>query len=112
MEAAMKVFPHARGMPPYERYDLQRQILNSSRAVPALLAEAWARRSYVGAFQEKLSQAFAESNETEVWLAIMNDCGYLSDADCTDLTTRYVHIGGMLARMMRMGPSFKPPSRD
>ncbi len=112
MSGATRIFPHARALPKFERYELQSQILSSSRAVPALLAEAWARRRYRRAFQEKLSQALAEATETEVWLAIMKNCGYLAEDECEALTEVYRHICAMIMTMIIKADRFTPPSPE
>jgi four helix bundle protein len=41
------------------------------------LAEAWRKRRYEAAFIAKLSDAEAESAETQAWLEFAVKCGYL-----------------------------------
>ncbi len=112
MNGAMRIFPLACGLPKLERYQLQSQILSSSRAVPALLAEAWARKRYRRAFREKLSQALAEATETEVWLAIMHGCGYLPDDEWEELSDVYRHICAMITTMIIQADRFTPPTPE
>ena len=50
LEEAKKIFTLTKSFPSEEKYSLTDQIRRSSRAVNAILAEAWARRRYVAAF--------------------------------------------------------------
>ena len=67
-EAAQKIFELSREFPAEERYSLTDQIRRSSRAVKAMIAEAWGRRRYKAVFVNKLDEALGEANETESWL--------------------------------------------
>src|SRR5438034_3068765 len=93
-EAALQVFAASKEFPREERFALTDQIRRSSRAVKAMLAEAWARRRYKAAFINKIDEALGEANETQSWL----DAQYLSAANFKDLNERYQAIGGMLSR--------------
>jgi four helix bundle protein len=53
-EAALRVFATTKSFPPEERCALTDQIRRSSRAVKAMIAEAWARRRYKAAFINKM----------------------------------------------------------
>jgi four helix bundle protein len=64
-EAARRVFVISKTFPPEERYSLTDQIRKSSRAVKAMIAEAWARRCYKAAFINKIDEAIDEANETQ-----------------------------------------------
>lgn len=113
-EAAKRVFVVSGHFPHGERYSLTDQIRKSSRAVMAMLAEAWARRRYKAAFINKIDEALGEANETQAWLDSAFDSGYLSSADFTELDDRYQGIGGMLSRMIDCADSFckNAPSTD
>ena len=54
-EASMRIFELSKTFPPEERYALTDQVRRSSRAVCAILAEAWRKRRYPAAFVNKLS---------------------------------------------------------
>jgi four helix bundle protein len=100
------IFKLTRQFPKEETYSLTDQIRRSSRAVCALLAEAWARRPYEAAFVNKLNQALAEAMETQSWLDAALDCGYI-DADAHDkLDTEWDRIGGKLNRMIQQADRF------
>src|SRR5712691_12127620 len=105
-EAAFHVFAATKTFPREERYALTDQIRRSSRAVKAMLAEAWARRRYKAAFINKIDEALGEANETQSWLDDAFDSGYLSQSDFKDLDDRYQAIGGMLSRMIDRADDF------
>jgi four helix bundle protein len=76
-DVAMQIFEASKSFPKEEQYSLTDQIRRSSRSVCANLAEAWRKRRYEAAFVAKLSDAEAESAETQVWLEFAVKCGYL-----------------------------------
>jgi four helix bundle protein len=92
------VFQLTRSFPNEERYSLTDQIRRSSRAVGAMIAEAWARRRYQAAFVNKLNEALGEAMETQAWLDHALDCGYITQQQFDDLDQRAQHIGAMLNR--------------
>jgi four helix bundle protein len=105
-EAARRIFCASKDFPREERYALTDQIRRSSRAVKAMLAEAWARRRYKAAFINKIDEALGEANETQSWLDDALDGEYLSSADFEELDNRYQAIGGMLSRMIDRADDF------
>ena len=52
-EQAEKIFVLSKSFPKEERFSLTDQVRRSSRAVTAMIAEAWARRRYPAAFINK-----------------------------------------------------------
>jgi four helix bundle protein len=104
--AAKRVFAVSGHFPREERYALTDQIRRSSRAVKAMLAEAWARRRYKAAFINKIDEALGETNETQSWLDDAFDSQYLSSSDFKELDDRYQAIGGMLSRMIDRADDF------
>jgi four helix bundle protein len=105
-EAAGRVFALSAHFPRDERYALTDQIRRSSRAMKAMLAEAWARRRYKAAFINKIDEALGEANETQSWLDDALDATYLSASDFEELDGRYQAIGGMLSRMIDRAGDF------
>src|SRR3954463_6228406 len=99
-EAARLVFSASKTFPREERYALIDQIRRSSRAVKAMIAEAWARRRYKAAFINKIDEALGEANETQSWLDDALDDEYLSREDFGELDGCYQAVGGMLSRMI------------
>jgi len=111
-EAALRVFTVTKMFPTEERYALVDQIRRSSRAVKAMIAEAWARRRYKAAFVNKIDEALGEANETQSWLDDALDDEYLSKENFQELDARYQAIGGMLSRMIDRADDFcKHPLR-
>ncbi len=100
MQAAMKIFEVTKSFPKEERYSLIDQIRRSSRSVCANIAEAWRKRRYPNAFVSKLSDADAESAETQVWLEFAVKCGYLDRTVAMELETIYDNIMGKLVNML------------
>src|SRR6266849_11001518 len=105
-EAAKRLFVVSGHFPREERYALTDQIRRSSRAVKAMIAEAWARRRYKAAFINKIDEALGEANETQSWLDDARDDEYLSKEDFEELDDRYQAIGGMLSRMIDRADDF------
>ena len=105
-EAALRVFVVTKTFPAEERYALTDQIRKSSRAVKAMIAEAWARRRYKAAFINKIDEGIGEANETQSWLDDALDAGYLSKEEFQNLDDRYQAIGGMLSRMIDRADDF------
>jgi four helix bundle protein len=68
-EQAKTIFVLSRKFPLEEKYSLTDQIRRSSRAVSAMIAEAWARRRYPAAFINKIDEPLGEAMETQVgWI--------------------------------------------
>ena len=105
-EAALCIFAATKSFPREERYALTDQIRRSSRAVKAMIAEAWARRRYKAAFINKVDEALGEANETQSWLDDALDDEYVSQEHFTELDCRYQAIGGMLSRMIDRADDF------
>jgi four helix bundle protein len=105
-EAAQLIFARTANFPREERYALTDQIRRSSRAVKAMLAEAWARRRYKAAFINKIDEALGEANETQSWLDDAVDGEFLTQANFEELDRHYQAIGGMLSRMIDRADDF------
>jgi four helix bundle protein len=74
-----------------KEFILSKQIIRSGTAVGALVREAEFGQSKLD-FISKMSIALKEANETEYWLNLLKDSGYLSlenfesmDNDCLEL---------------------------
>jgi four helix bundle protein len=105
-ELAKRIFLATKSFPKEETYSLTDQVRRSSRAVNALIAEAWGRRRYVAAFVNKLNEALAEAMETQSWLDHALDCAYVSAALHRELDDGWQHVGAMLNRMMQRAETF------
>src|SRR5438094_10108192 len=105
-EAALQIFIVSKNFPREERFALIDQIRRGSRAVKAMIAEAWARRRYRGALINKIDEALGEANETQSWLDDALDDEYLSKETFEELDERYQAIGGMLSRIIDRADDF------
>ena len=105
-KAAQEIFRLSKGFPKEERYSLTDQVRRSSRAVTAMIAEAWGRRRYRAVFVNKLDEALGEANETQSWLAHSLRCEYIIAADFRSLDGEYQKIGGKLSRMIDRAEDF------
>jgi four helix bundle protein len=103
---AKKIFLITRRFPREEMYSLTDQVRRSSRAVAAMLGEAWARRRYMAAFINKTDEALAEATETQAWLDHALECDYISVAEHRELDKAWERIGGMLTRMIDKAETF------
>lgn len=104
--AAKTLFERSKAFPPEERYSLTDQLRRSSRAVNALVAEAWARRRYKAAFINKIDEALGEAHETQAWLDHALDCGYVDASEYTEVDQQWRGIGAMLSRMLDRADDF------
>jgi four helix bundle protein len=106
MRESAAIFGLSRGFPRDEVYSLTSQIRRSSRAVGAMVAEAWARRRYPLVFTNKLDEALGEATETQSWLDQALQCGYITNEQHMMLDKAWQHIGAMLNRMIERVDSF------
>jgi four helix bundle protein len=105
-QEAKVVFERSRSFPPEERYALTDQVRRSSRAVKAMIAEAWGRRRYPAVFANKIDEALGEANETQSWLDDCCDCGYISPTEFTQMDGAWQSIGAMLNKMIDRADDF------
>jgi len=104
---AMEIFHLSKSFPIEERYSLTDQIRRSSRGVPANIAEGYRKRRYEKMFVSKMADADEEAAETEVWLEMSLDCGYISNERHTELIKGYEEVGRMLGSMMAHPEKFQ-----
>lgn len=105
-EAARAIFEISKTFPRDERYSLTDQIRRSSRAVNAMIAEAWAKRRYEAAFVSKVNDALGEATETQAWLDHAVDSGYLTATQFKELDAKWQQIGAMLNKMTERAHDF------
>ncbi|HUR71300.1 MAG TPA: four helix bundle protein [Candidatus Limnocylindrales bacterium] len=105
-QQAKNVFLVSKRFPRDERYSMTDQIRRSSRAVNAMIAEAWARRMYRASFVNKIDEALGEAMETQAWLDHAFDCGYLNGEEHKGLDDIWQRIGAMLNRMIQRADDF------
>jgi len=105
-ETTHKIFELSRQFPAEERYSLTDQIRRSSRAVKAMIAEAWGRRRYKAVFVNKLDEALGEATETQSWLDDARDSKYLTDDEFNEVDSNCIVICRMLSRMIDRADDF------
>ena len=105
-DQAEKIFVVSKSFPKEERFSLTDQIRRSSRAVNALIAEAWARRRYPAASINKIDEAMGEAKETQAWLDHALDCDYLDRNQHRALDEMWQKVGAMLNRMIQRADGF------
>src|SRR5438067_13190003 len=91
-ETAQEIFGLSRDFPVEERYTLTDQIRRSSRAVKAMIAEAWGRRRYKAVFINKLDEALGEATETQSWVEDARDVQYLTEHEFNLLESKCIYI--------------------
>ncbi len=98
-------------LPEHEKYDLKDQLSRSSKAIPRLIAEGYAKRHQKLGFKKYLDDAMAESNETIVSLSQARDL-YLKHSTekqqkCDELINEYDIIGKQLYRLGEKWQTFR-----
>ena len=110
-EQARTIFQTSRSFPKDERFSMTDQIRRSSRAVNAMVAEAWARRRYSAAFSNKINEALGEAMETQAWLDHALDCEYIAPTRHAELDGKWQRIGAMLKGMIDKAEFFCTPAK-
>ena len=83
-------------LPESEKYDLKDQLSRSTKAIPRLIAEGFAKKHQKLGFQKYLDDAMAEANETQVGLEQVRDIFQIESELCTDLVKKYEIIAKQL----------------
>jgi len=96
----MEIFDITKSFPKEEKYSLTDQIRRSSRSVTSNISESWAKKRYIKAFVNKLSDSLGEEFETEVWLDYSLNCKYISALDHSNLVNGYSEVRKMLISMI------------
>lgn len=99
-------------LPEREKYDLVNQLSRSSKAIPRLIAEGYAKRHQKAGFQKYLDDAMAECNETIVSLEQCRDIFNLDSTLINELVAGYDKSGRQLYRLNESWHRFKNKPRD
>ncbi len=110
LRSAHQIFEATQEFPQEEKYALTDQVRRASRAVGAMIAEAWARRRYEKALVNKINEALGEAVETQAWLDHARMCAYLDQETYGELDAAWQSIGAMLNRMIQRAPDFCKPA--
>lgn len=94
IEQLVKTFPKN------EEFLMVDQVRRASRAIPALIAEGYAKRDSLRNFQKYLKDALGEANEMTPHLELANRFGYIKkDGYARELIERYDRLGKKLANL-------------
>jgi four helix bundle protein len=107
-----KIFLHTKFFPKDELHFLTGQIRHSSRSIGANITEAWANRRYETNFISRLTDADGEQMETQHWIEIASDCGYIDQDASLELVKSCAEIGRMLNGMIDKAEIFCGPSQN
>jgi four helix bundle protein len=92
------LFNIAPKLPSYEKFDLADQMRRASKAIPAMIAEGYAKKNQLKGFQKYLVDAMGEANEMIVHLSYAKD--YLpNNTIIAILIEEYNIIGKQLYRL-------------
>lgn len=101
---AKEVLPR---LPSSEKYDLLDQLSRSTKAVPRLIAEGYAKKHQKFGFQKYLDDAMAECNETMVGLEQARDLYQMNKEITNDLVDRYDKCARQLYNLSTAWNNFK-----
>jgi four helix bundle protein len=111
-KVAQTIFQLSKSFPKEESYSLTDQIRRASRSLGAQIAEAWGKRLYERHFVSKLTDADAEQLETQHWIDVAFDCGYLTQEQQMQTLGDLSEIGRMLHSMCAKAGQFCGPSSN
>lgn len=94
---AAMIFQLSLKFPPEEKYDATNQLRRCSRSVVTGIAEVWRWRFYPAKFVSKIIEIEGEAAETQSWLDMSLDCGYITQSEHDEL---YAHYEALLGRLV------------
>jgi four helix bundle protein len=100
-------------LPESERYDLKDQLSRSTKAIPRLIAEGYAKRHQRMGFQKYIDDAMAECNESIVGLEQCKDIygERMKGLSFIELVDSYDKIGRQLYKLAEAWSRFKKDGR-
>jgi four helix bundle protein len=105
-EVSKEIYILSKAFPVNERYSLTDQIRRSSRSIGAQIAESWGKRRYELHFISKLTDADSEQLETQHWIEISEECGYINAEKSQSLLQKCESIGKMIQSMINKSSDF------
>lgn len=93
IDELIKTFPKS------EQFLLVDQMKRASRAIPALIAEGYAKRETIQVFKKFLRDAIGEANEMINHLAFAKAKRFIESQKADDLIERYHVVGKKLTRL-------------
>lgn len=105
---ATKLLPK---LPESEKFDLKDQLSRSTKAVPRLIAEGYAKKHQKFGFQKYIDDAMAEANETIVGLEHIKDIYGIEIELCNELIEIYDKTARQLYKLGQAWNNFKKNDR-
>jgi four helix bundle protein len=105
-EVAREIFLMTKQFPPEEKFSLSDQIRRSSRSIGAQIAECWGKRKHINHFILKITDADSEQYETQHWIDIAFENGYIEKHEKDKLIQKCQSIGKMLNSMIEKAALF------
>ena len=101
----LKIVPR---LPREEKHDLSSQLRRSSKAVPRLIAEGYAKKHQRKGFQKYIDDAMAETNETVVSLSHVRDLYFkeIEQVSIEKMIKEYNIIGKQLYNLEKSWENF------
>ena len=93
VDELLKTFPRN------EEFLLTDQSKRASRAIPALIAEGYAKRETIAFFKKFLRDAIGEANEMINHIAFAKAKGYIKPEKADELIEQYHVVGKKLTRL-------------
>ena len=106
-----EIYMHTKFFPKDELNFLTGQIRLSTRSIGANIADAWANYRSEADFRNKLIDADGEQMETQHWIEIAGDCGYIDQEAGAQLVKRCQDIGRLLDGMIEKAEMFCVPTQ-
>lgn len=97
-DVLIRVIPR---LPAVEKYDLADQLRRCCKAIPALIAEGYAKKHQPKAFQKYLEDALGECNEMNPHLTFCRDVYSINKELCDHLLESYEIAGKQLYCLRR-----------
>lgn len=94
-------------LPREEQFDLAQQLRRSTKAIPRLIAEAYAKKHQKKGFQGLIDDALGESNETAVSLGHVKDVYHIEVELCNRLLDTYDMASRQLYNLALAWSQFK-----
>lgn len=99
-------------LPTKEKFGLTDQLSRSSKAIPRLIAEGYAKKHQKYGFQKYLDDAIGECNETIVSLEHVKDIYGIEPELCNQLIDLYGKTSRQLYKLAEAWNKFKSRSRE
>jgi four helix bundle protein len=101
-------------LPELERNDLRNQMSRSSKAIPRLIAEGYAKKHQRKGFQKYLDDANGESNEMIVCLYHCHDLysNFIEPTLCLKLSDTYDQLSRQIYKLSHAWRKFKENHND